>query len=333
MKKKGFTLVELLVVIAIIALLMSILMPALARVRQIAYRMICGTNLSGIGKAMLVYANDSDERYPRAGGRRSEWSQTGRIADWDAPSENLAFLGGGRSGGRKATITASHYLLVKYSDVSPKQFVCKGDSGTSTFKLSDYSIAADDDLTTVWDFGPIPTDHCSYTYHMPYYMPDLGTSFPVSQVSSPSSPVSSDKNPFQDINADFVQQAFLYADLKEQQVDVGGSSLTQYVFVDPDLEDDPPDNAPFMNSASHQREGQNVLYVDAHVTFERHPNVGIEDDNIWLFWTSINPDTGKPSLPRERQIGDIGGIPIPGLTGPQSEEDAFLVNDSESVMN
>jgi prepilin-type N-terminal cleavage/methylation domain-containing protein len=56
MKKKGFTLVELLVVIAIIALLMGILMPALARVRQIAFRMVCGTNLSGIGKAMLSTA-------------------------------------------------------------------------------------------------------------------------------------------------------------------------------------------------------------------------------------------------------------------------------------
>ena len=63
MERKGFTLVELLVVIAIIALLMGILMPALTRVRQIAFRLICGTNLSGIGKAMMVYANDYDDEY------------------------------------------------------------------------------------------------------------------------------------------------------------------------------------------------------------------------------------------------------------------------------
>jgi len=61
MERKGFTLVELLVVIAIIALLMGILMPALARVRQVAFRMVCGTNLSGIGKAMLIYANAAAE--------------------------------------------------------------------------------------------------------------------------------------------------------------------------------------------------------------------------------------------------------------------------------
>ena len=89
MKKKGFTLVELLVVIAIIALLMGILMPALAKVRQIAFRMVCGTNLSGIGKAMVLYANDYDDEFPRAGGRSSEWSN--KIADWTAPNRYQAF--------------------------------------------------------------------------------------------------------------------------------------------------------------------------------------------------------------------------------------------------
>ncbi len=41
------------------------------------------------------------------------------------------------------------------------------------------------------------------------------------------------------------------------------------------------------NSASHQREGQNVLYNDSHVAFERAPNVGIEKDNIYKCWGDL----------------------------------------------
>lgn len=65
MKKKGFTLVELLVVIAIIALLMGIFMPALVGMPQLVLRMTCGVNLSGIGKAMLIYANDYEDKLPK----------------------------------------------------------------------------------------------------------------------------------------------------------------------------------------------------------------------------------------------------------------------------
>ena len=89
MKRKGFTLVELLVVIAIIALLMGILMPALARVRQIAFRLVCGTNLSGIGKAMLIYSNDYDDELPRAGGRNAAWR--GSISNWMADNRFAAY--------------------------------------------------------------------------------------------------------------------------------------------------------------------------------------------------------------------------------------------------
>ncbi len=63
MKKKGFTLVELLVVIAIIALLMSILMPALARVRKQAKGVLCQSNLKQLGAAFAMYVGDYNGRF------------------------------------------------------------------------------------------------------------------------------------------------------------------------------------------------------------------------------------------------------------------------------
>jgi len=52
---EGFTLIELLVVISIIALLLSILMPALNRTREIARAVICTSNLGQLGKAWFIY--------------------------------------------------------------------------------------------------------------------------------------------------------------------------------------------------------------------------------------------------------------------------------------
>lgn len=65
MKKRndGFTLVELLVVISIIALLLSVLMPSLSKVRKNARRLICGTNLHNLSTTMTVYHN-SYNSYP-----------------------------------------------------------------------------------------------------------------------------------------------------------------------------------------------------------------------------------------------------------------------------
>ncbi len=59
-KPRGFTLIELLVVIAIIALLMSILMPALARVRKQAKAVICQSNLKQLGSAISMFTGDHD---------------------------------------------------------------------------------------------------------------------------------------------------------------------------------------------------------------------------------------------------------------------------------
>ena len=64
-RKKAFTLVELLVVIAIIALLMSILMPALARVRKQAKDVLGQSNLKQWGTCFSMYTGDNDSSFPR----------------------------------------------------------------------------------------------------------------------------------------------------------------------------------------------------------------------------------------------------------------------------
>jgi prepilin-type N-terminal cleavage/methylation domain-containing protein/prepilin-type processing-associated H-X9-DG protein len=64
---RGFTLVELLVVIGIIALLVSILLPSLARARESGNRLVCLSNLKQLGTAMMMYVNDNKGALPLTG--------------------------------------------------------------------------------------------------------------------------------------------------------------------------------------------------------------------------------------------------------------------------
>jgi prepilin-type N-terminal cleavage/methylation domain-containing protein len=330
MRRKGFTLVELLVVISIIALLMAILMPALAQVRRLAQRIMCGTNLSAIGKAMIVYANDNEEEFPRAGGRNSRWATLGYITDWDhvqTGNENPEPGAFGATSLARATMSSNFFLLIKYTDGTPKLFNCKGDIGSSIFKLSDSTSATTpDDLTLVWDFGGNPTadgtkwpgEYVSYSYHMPFTHnnPNAGTqvSYPLSSSSSSASPLAADRNPYLDKNA----EGYVDKDITGEQKKSSWSSSGFY------------DGDKVRNCAAHQREGQNVLYVDAHVEFERTPNCGIQNDYIWMCWqkpaaqmTQPDKEWGGPDYTSTLNHSRIGHSSL----GPVTEEDAFLINE------
>jgi prepilin-type N-terminal cleavage/methylation domain-containing protein len=302
MKKKGFTLIELLVVIAIIALLMGILMPALSKARALAIQLVCGTNLKGLSSATLVYASYSDDDYPRAGGPGASWAPEGVIYYWYAPTDEEAF---GIVYGDddevetpgQATVTSSFYLLLKHAKVTPKQFVCKGDIGTSTWRFKDDPMApyTGMDMSRAWDFGagpvssrsgatplPYPGEVVSYTYQFPYSEAGGVETFVIMDMSNPGSPVCADRNPYTDKNAPV-----------------------------------PPDDLSEYNSASHYNKGQNVLYKDGSVKFEDSPCVGVDEDNIYLY--------------READDDPLGGTaPLDdgdALAYPGEEDDAFLVSE------
>jgi prepilin-type N-terminal cleavage/methylation domain-containing protein len=72
--RRGFTLVELLVVIGIIALLISILLPALSRARENAKNAQCLSNLRQLGTVYQFYANDYKDQIPIGYDGGSPWT-------------------------------------------------------------------------------------------------------------------------------------------------------------------------------------------------------------------------------------------------------------------
>src|SRR5262245_28776396 len=71
-RERAFTLVELLVVIAIIAVLASLLLPAIARVKVRAKTGACMSNLRQIGLALVFYVDES-KVYPQGWGDNTIW--------------------------------------------------------------------------------------------------------------------------------------------------------------------------------------------------------------------------------------------------------------------
>jgi len=121
MRRQGFTLIELLVVVAIIALLIAILLPSLARAREQARGVVCGSSLGQIAKAWHAYLDEHKGAFLR--GVNMEYNYGG------LQGEGSVFFG--KDPARPVPKPLNRYLglpLVKRDRADV--FVCPSDRGT-----------------------------------------------------------------------------------------------------------------------------------------------------------------------------------------------------------
>lgn len=158
-EKSGFTLIELLVVIAIIAILASMLLPALGKAKARALTIQCANQLRQLGVAMQLYGDDENNQLPAANGV-VRWTNLNPVA-WSKPLVNYYQT----TNLLRCPDMSRHYEKSPYSYFLGSRAVFVKTFSPGTLKLSairptsQYILSGD----TNWAFDPTDADPDNYT--------------------------------------------------------------------------------------------------------------------------------------------------------------------------
>jgi prepilin-type N-terminal cleavage/methylation domain-containing protein len=369
-RTKGFTLVELLVVIAIIALLIAILLPSLARARELSKRTVCGTQLKAVGGAAVMYGNDNagswmipahkgvtfDISIPndsinwtqRMGGhdngvdqafRQSLWSNASAPQPWGDPEDAT-----------EVSVSRALWQLIRENRVAPKMMVCPSSDDDVIDPLRDYNtdvnarnVRAPD---VFYDFEGYRT--CSYAYQIPFGKGKANKAKPGGR-ADPRLVVMADKGPF---NRKAVAQVIEMGGVDTSVGGIGSVYSGNSGYRNPNdpsqvhadwLSNLLPKHAPIRwrrgNSPNHGGRGngggQNVFRVDGSSSFKERPCVGVDNDNIYLRQGEQTTAPGESDSEAASPTGNWGATPWRGnLTIlPPGFETVELVQDSGVFTN
>ncbi|MGE5609720.1 MAG: type II secretion system protein [Bacillota bacterium] len=259
----GFTLVELLVVIGIIALLISILLPALNAAKERANRVKCASNLRQIGQGMMLYANDNKGSYPRT-----------RYAPGTGNTVTLNLFTGqfvtdwvNDKGLKDNDVTAAFFLLIKTADLNPEVFTCP----SSNQEKDDFNGKQAQDCS---NFKPCPTGGSGVTG------PTLSYSF---------------ANPYPSTTAVSLGYKFTTGAVADFAIAADRNEIDRAVVKNGYDENAKAADIKRGNSKNHETEGQNVLFNDGHVEWCTSAFVGANRNFIYAADTlPSSTGTGTP---------------------------------------